>query len=72
MVSFEGTPNTSYNPSGIHGLATSSSSKVRFSMVRAENLHGMPVDSICYTVKFDDDQSPFISGLSGTRWLRVH
>ena len=61
---FEGTPNTSYNPSNAKaGNIEFLKGQVLYG--QGKNLHGMPVDSICYTVKFDDD--PNIYRISGTR-----
>ena len=63
---FEGTPNTSYNPSDARaGNIEFLKGQVLYG--QGKNLHGMPVDSICYTVKFDDDQSACIYRISGTR-----
>ena len=52
---FEAIPNTSYNP------ADDTAGNVEFLKGQVlygqgKNLHGAPVDSICYTVKFDDDE----------------
>ncbi len=63
---FEGTPNTSYDPSNaeagniefLHGQVLYGQGK---------NLHGMPTDSICYTVKFSDDQNALTYRVSGIR-----
>ena len=63
---FEGTPNTSYNPSKAQaGNIEFLKGQVLYG--QGKNLHGMPVDSICYTVKFDDDQNACIYRISGTR-----
>ena len=63
---FEGTPNTSYNPSDARaGNIEFLKGQVLYD--QGKNLHGMPVDSICYTVKFDDDQNAAIYRISGTR-----
>ena len=63
---FEGTPNTSYNPSNAEaGNIEFLKGQVLYG--QSKNLHGMPVDSICYTVKFDDDQNALIYRISGTR-----
>jgi len=35
---------------------------------QGKNLHGMPTDSICYTVKFSDDDEGLIYRISGTRY----
>lgn len=63
---FEGTPNTSYNPSDAKaGNIEFLKGQVLYG--QGKNLHGMPVDSICYTVKFDDDENACIYRISGTR-----
>lgn len=63
---FEGTPNTSYNPSNAKaGNIEFLKGQVLYG--QGKNLHGMPVDSICYTVKFDDDKNACIYRISGTR-----
>lgn len=63
---FEGTANTSYNPSNAKaGNIEFLKGQVLYG--QGKNLHGMPVDSICYTVKFDDDQHALIYRISGTR-----
>lgn len=63
---FEGTPNTSYNPSNAKaGNIKFLKGQVLYG--QGKNLHGMPVDSICYTVKFDDDPNARIYRISGTR-----
>ncbi len=64
---FEAIPNTSYNPSD------DSAGKVEFLKGQVlygqgKNLHGAPVDSICYTVKFDDDEDGLIYRVSGKRY----
>lgn len=63
---FEGTPNTSYNPSDARaGNIEFLKGQVLYG--QGKNLHGMPVDSICYTVKFTDDDKGAIYRIAGTR-----
>ena len=63
---FEGTPNTSYIPSDARaGNIEFLKGQVLYG--QGKNLHGMPVDSICYTVKFDAAQNACIYRISGTR-----
>ena len=63
---FEGTPNTSYNPSKAQaGNIEFLKGQVLYG--QGKNLHGMPVDSICYTVKFTDDDKGAIYRIAGTR-----
>lgn len=64
---FEATPNTCYNP------ADDTAGNVEFLKGQVlygqgKNLHGAPVDSICYTVKFDDDEDGLIYRVSGKRY----
>lgn len=64
---FEAIPNTSYNP------ADDAAGNVEFLKGQVlygqgKNLHGAPVDSICYTVKFDDDEDGLIYRVSGKRY----
>ena len=64
---FEAIPNTSYNP------ADDTAGNVEFLKGQVlygqgKNLHGAPVDSICYTVKFDDDEDGLIYRVSGKRY----
>ena len=35
---------------------------------QGKNIHGAPVDSICYTVKFSDDDNALIYRISGKRY----
>lgn len=51
---FEATPNTCYNPSDDEaGNVEFLKGQVLYG--QGKNIHGAPVDSICYTVKFSDD-----------------
>lgn len=64
---FEAILNTSYNP------ADDTAGNVEFLKGQVlygqgKNLHGAPVDSICYTVKFDDDEDGLIYRVSGKRY----
>lgn len=64
---FEAIPNTSYNP------ADDAAGNVEFLKGQVlygqgKNLHGAPVDSICYTVKFSDDDNALIYRISGKRY----
>ena len=64
---FEAIPNTSYNP------ADDTAGNVEFLKGQVlygqgKNIHGAPVDSICYTVKFDDDEDGLIYRVSGKRY----
>lgn len=64
---FEATPNTSYNPSDDEaGNVEFLKGQVLYG--QGKNLHGAPVDSICYTVKFDDDEDGLIYRVSGKRY----
>lgn len=64
---FEATPNTSYNPSDDEaGNVEFLKGQVLYG--QGKNLHGAPVDSICYTVKFDDDQNALTYRISGKRY----
>lgn len=63
---FEGTANTSYNPSDAKaGNIEFLTGQVLYG--QGKNLHGMPTDSICYTVKFSDDEDKLTYRISGTR-----
>lgn len=64
---FEAIPNTSYNP------ADDAAGNVEFLKGQVlygqgKNIHGAPVDSICYTVKFSDDDNALIYRISGKRY----
>ena len=51
---FEATPNTCYNPSDDEaGNVEFLKGQVLYG--QGKNIHGAPVDSICYTVKFSDE-----------------
>lgn len=64
---FEAIPNTSYNPADdTVGNVEFLKGQVLYS--QGKNLHGAPVDSICYTVKFDDDEDGLIYRVSGKRY----
>lgn len=64
---FEATPNTCYNPSDDEaGNVEFLKGQVLYG--QGKNLHGAPVDSICYTVKFDDDEDGLIYRVSGKRY----
>ena len=64
---FEATPNTSYNPSDDEaGNVEFLKGQVLYG--QGKNIHGAPVDSICYTVKFSDDDNAFIYRISGKRY----
>lgn len=64
---FEATPNTCYNPSDDEaGNVEFLKGQVLYG--QGKNLHGAPVDSICYTVKFDDDQNALTYRISGKRY----
>lgn len=64
---FEATPNTSYNPSDDEaGNVEFLKGQVLYG--QGKNLHGAPVDSICYTVKFSDDDNALIYRISGKRY----
>ena len=63
---FAATPNTCYNPSNDEaGNVEFLKGQVLYN--QGKNLHGMPCDSICYTVKFDDDSYGYIYRVSGVR-----
>ncbi len=63
---FAAKENTSYNPSSSEaGNAEFLKGQVLFN--QGKNIHGMPCDSICYTVKFDDDSNGLIYRVSGIR-----
>lgn len=64
---FEATPNTSYNPSDdAAGNVEFLKGQVLYG--QGKNIHGAPVDSICYTVKFSDDDNALIYRISGKRY----
>ena len=64
---FEAIPNTSYNPTDdTAGNVEFLKGQVLYG--QGKNLHGAPVDSICYTVKFDDDEDGLIYRVSGKRY----
>lgn len=64
---FEATPNTCYNPSDDEaGNVEFLKGQVLYG--QGKNIHGAPVDSICYTVKFDDDEDGLIYRVSGKRY----
>lgn len=64
---FEATPNTCYNPSDDEaGNVEFLKGQVLYG--QGKNLHGAPVDSICYTVKFSDDENALIYRISGKRY----
>lgn len=64
---FEATPNTCYNPSDDEaGNVEFLKGQVLYG--QGKNLHGAPVDSICYTVKFSDDDNALIYRISGKRY----
>lgn len=64
---FEATPNTSYNPSYDEaGNVEFLKGQVLYG--QGKNIHGAPVDSICYTVKFSDDDNALIYRISGKRY----
>lgn len=64
---FEATPNTSYNPSDDEaGNVEFLKGQVLYD--QGKNIHGAPVDSICYTVKFSDDDNALIYRISGKRY----
>lgn len=64
---FEATPNTSYNPSDDEaGNVEFLKGQVLYG--QGKNIHGAPVDSICYTVKFSDDDNALIYRISGKRY----
>lgn len=64
---FEATPNTSYNPS-YNEAGNVEFLKGQVLYGQGKNLHGAPVDSICYTVKFSDDEDGLIYRVSGKRY----
>lgn len=64
---FEATPNTSYNPS-YNEAGNVEFLKGQVLYGQGKNLHGAPVDSICYTVKFSDDDNALIYRISGKRY----
>lgn len=64
---FEAIPNTSYNPSD-DSAGNVEFLKGQVLYGQGKNLHGAPVDSICYTVKFDDDEDDLIYRVSGKRY----
>uniref|UniRef100_UPI004027F26A lipid-binding protein n=1 Tax=Prevotella sp. TaxID=59823 RepID=UPI004027F26A len=64
---FEAIPNTSYNPSD-DSAGNVEFLKGQVLYGQGKNLHGAPVDSICYTVKFDDDEDGLIYRVSGKRY----
>lgn len=64
---FEATPNTCYNPSNDEaGNVEFLKGQVLYG--QGKNIHGAPVDSICYTVKFSDDDNALIYRISGKRY----
>lgn len=64
---FEATPNTCYNPSDDEaGNVEFLKGQVLYG--QGKNIHGVPVDSICYTVKFSDDDNALIYRISGKRY----
>ena len=64
---FEAIPNTSYNPTDdTAGNVEFLKGQVLYG--QGKNLHGAPVDSVCYTVKFDDDEDGLIYRVSGKRY----
>lgn len=64
---FEATPNTCYNPSDDEaGNVEFLKGQVLYG--QGKNIHGAPVDSICYTVKFSDDDNALIYRISGKRY----
>ena len=64
---FEATPNTCYNPSDDEaGNVEFLKGQVLYG--QGKNLHGAPVDSICYAVKFGDDEDGLIYRVSGKRY----
>lgn len=64
---FEATPNTCYNPSDDEaGNVEFLKGQVLYGP--GKNIHGAPVDSICYTVKFSDDDNALIYRISGKRY----
>lgn len=64
---FEATPNTCYNPSDDEaGNVEFLKGQVLYG--QGKNIHGVPVDSICYTVKFSDDEDGLIYRVSGKRY----
>ena len=66
LGTFEATPNASYDPSNAKaGHVEFLKGQVLYG--QGKNLHGIPCDSICYTVKFDDDSDGFIYRVSGVR-----
>ena len=64
---FEATPNTSYNPSDDEA-GNVEFLKCQVLYGQGKNIHGAPVDSICYTVKFSDDDNALIYRISGKRY----
>lgn len=64
---FEAIPNTSYNPSD-DSAGNVEFLKGQVLYGQGKNLHGAPVDSICYTVKFSDDEDGLIYRVSGKRY----
>lgn len=64
---FEAIPNTSYNPSD-DSAGNVEFLKGQVLYGQGKNLHGAPVDSICYTVKFSDDDNALIYRISGKRY----
>lgn len=64
---FEATPNTCYNPSDDEaGNVEFLKGQVLYG--QGKNIHGASVDSICYTVKFSDDDNALIYRISGKRY----
>ena len=64
---FEAIPNTSYNPSD-DSAGNVEFLKGQVLYGQGKNIHGAPVDSICYTVKFSDDDNALIYRISGKRY----
>lgn len=63
---FSAPANTSYNPSDADaGNVELLEGKVLIG--QGKNIHGLPCDSICYKVKFDDDQNGLTYQVSGVR-----
>lgn len=63
---FSAPANTSYNPTNAEaGNVELLEGKVLLG--QGKNLHGLPCDSICYNVKFDDDNYKFTYRISGVR-----
>ncbi len=65
-ATFAAKENTSYDPSNAEaGNVEFLKGQVLYN--QGKNIHGMPCDSICYTVKFDDDSNGLIYRVSGIR-----